>query len=191
MSEEQKLALDLLTAVDAETNDPAEATGRQDKSSRDTLRVTGNGSSRKIDLEARNEDETNPYIGLALQGMLEVNRKDATIEFGGEAGVALITLPANSVVLGVRLNIDALVVATTAVKVGVGIATDEDKYGLTADLAKNTKITTMPDWAVVSSAEAVSVFACDTGGDDAGTLDSGTVTAQIEYVTLPAMADAD
>ena len=84
---------------------------------------------------------------------------------------------------------DTLIVGATAVKVGIGIATDEDKYGKTTGFTKNLKSTVIPAHAVLSSAEDIQIFAVDTGGDDAGTLTSGTVQFRVTYTVLEALDD--
>lgn len=92
-------------------------------------------------------------------------------------------------ILAVQANLETAVTATTAVKVGIGVAGDLDKYGLTTGLTKNLKITTLPTPAIVS-AEDVQVYACDTAGAAAGTLDTGTVRVRIVYLTATDLVDA-
>jgi len=99
--------------------------------------------------------------------------------------------PAGAVVLSVRANIHTLVVAgSTSVKIGIGITTDEDKYGKTTGLTKNLKITTIPDWAVLAAAEDVQVQVCDTSGDEGDTAASaGIVTVELIWAELANLAN--
>lgn len=99
------------------------------------------------------------------------------------------TLPAGAVVLACEVKLSDTVVATTAVKIGVGrkeTTADPDKYALTSALTaatyRGTKITVTPVLADASAAETVQVVACDTNGAAAGTLDSGgTITVKLWY----------
>lgn len=91
--------------------------------------------------------------------------------------------------VAVQANLETIVTATTAVKVGIGVAGDEDKYGKTSALTKNAKIDTQPARTAVS-AEDVQVFACDTAGDDAGTLDTGTIRVRYIIERLNSLDDA-
>lgn len=98
-------------------------------------------------------------------------------------------LPARAVVLACEVSVSATVVATTAVKIGVGrkeTTADPDKYALTSALTAatytGTKITVTPVLADATAAETIQVVACDTNGAAAGTLDSGgTVTVKLWY----------
>jgi len=96
-------------------------------------------------------------------------------------------------ILLVQGNLETIITATTAVKVGIGrvpSTADPNKYGLTSALTKNLKIDTIPDFAVLSAAEQMAVFACDTNGAAAGTLDTGTVRVVVEYEVLDSLDDA-
>jgi len=102
-------------------------------------------------------------------------------------------LPDGAVLLVAQMNIETLVVADggTTVKVGLGPTADPDKYGITADLAKNTKFSTIPDWAVLSGAEDVQINMCATGGgigDTAAT--AGVVRVHMVYALPVDLADA-
>jgi hypothetical protein len=101
--------------------------------------------------------------------------------------------PIGARIIRVQANLETLITATTAVKVGVGrvpSTADPNKYGLTSALTANLKIDTIPDFAVLAAAEQMAVFACDTAGDAAGTLDSGTVRVVVEYEVLDSLDDA-
>ena len=116
---------------------------------------------------------------------------DEEIEMDGSASNALSkVIPANAVILSARANLNTLITATTAVKVGIGIASNPDKYGKTGNLIKNSKITTVPSYAVIASAETVKVFAVDTSGSAAGTLDTGTVRVRLVYTECDELSDA-
>jgi hypothetical protein len=92
-------------------------------------------------------------------------------------------VPTGAVILAVQANLDTAITATTAVKVGVGVAADPDKYGKTSALTQNAKIDTIfATWTVLSGAEDVQVYACDTAGAAAGTLNAGTVRVRIVYL---------
>lgn len=96
-------------------------------------------------------------------------------------------------ITNVILEIMTLVVAGgTSVKVGVGPAADPDKYGITGDLLKNTKITKqiIPTAVVASAAEDIKINMCATAGgigDTAAT--AGKVRCTIYYEELGAYAD--
>lgn len=104
-------------------------------------------------------------------------------------------IPAGAVILSAQANIEALVVAGgTTVKVALGINDgDVDKYGISADLTKNAKISTIPDWAVLSSAEQIDVCGVVTNGSALGDADitAGLVRVRIVYLEAADLADAD
>lgn len=106
-------------------------------------------------------------------------------------GSASYDLSANwtGIPIAVQANLETIVTATTAVKVGIGVAGDEDKYGKTGALTQNAKIDTQPARTAVA-AEDVQVFACDTAGDDAGTLDTGTIRVCYVIERLNSLDDA-
>lgn len=99
-------------------------------------------------------------------------------------------IPDGAVILGCQMNLETIVTATTAVKVGLGIAANPDLYGITASLLKNVKTNLIPDWAVLSGAEDILIYAVDTGGSAAGTIDTGTVRVRIVYLALNGLDDA-
>lgn len=98
------------------------------------------------------------------------------------------TLPLGAVVVSSSLKLSATVVATTAVKVGLGrkeATADPDKYVLTSALTSGTyggaKVTGV--LADASAVETLQVVACDTNGALAGTLNSGgVITANVVYI---------
>lgn len=97
-------------------------------------------------------------------------------------------LPAGAVVVSSTLTLSATVVATTAVKIGLGrkeSTADPDKYLLTSALTAGTyggaKVTGV--LASSSAVETLQVVACDTAGGAEGTLDSGgLITAHVVYM---------
>jgi len=101
-------------------------------------------------------------------------------------------IPDGAVILCVQANLDTAITGATAVKVGVGVAADPDKYGLTSGLTQNLKIDTLPAHAVLSGAEDVQVYACDTNGDAAGTIGGAgeIVRVRIVYATTNSLDDA-
>lgn len=102
-------------------------------------------------------------------------------------------VPTGAVILSAQANLETLIGAATAVKVGLGIAADPDKYGKTSALTKNLKIDTIPAHAVLSGAEDVKVFAVDTNGAAAGTI-GGTagnaVRVRIVYAVCKSLDNA-
>lgn len=104
----------------------------------------------------------------------------------GLASYSLVTLPAHAIVLACEVKLSATVVATTAVKVGVGPSSDPDKYALTTALTANTYkgtvITVTPVLAGGGSTEVVLINATDVAGESAGTLNSGgTISVRLWY----------
>jgi hypothetical protein len=121
--------------------------------------------------------------GLAYGSIEEIVTPD------GSATYDLSTkLPAGAVVVSASLTLSATVVATTAVKIGLGrkeATADPDKYVLTGALtaAKYGGALATQVLADAAAAETLQVVACATGGSAAGTLDSGgTILAKVTYV---------
>jgi uncharacterized membrane protein len=110
------------------------------------------------------------FGATATEG-LEIKVIDETVNLTNAVETNLTeTVPAGAVILSVQANLQTTVVGDASgddglVKVGIGITSDPDKYGKSADLVKNHKIDTIPDWAVLSGAEIVCVKGCDTSGD--------------------------
>jgi len=108
------------------------------------------------------------------------------------------TLPAYSVVKYVLANLDTAITGDGSgddglTKVGIGITADPNKYGLTADLAKNTKINTViASQALLTSAETVTVKAADNAGDAVTEkfVAGGLVHVRIVYDVLKPLDDA-
>ena len=105
-------------------------------------------------------------------------------------------LPANSVVLLAKLRLDELAVGDASgddlfAKVGLGTAADPDLYGLTAALTANSKATTIPPWAEVTTATTVSVYACKSDGSAATEkfVAGSLVTVELTYLVASDLAD--
>jgi len=104
-------------------------------------------------------------------------------------------LPAGSVILSVQANLETIIVGADdndngLVKIGVGAAADPDLYGKTADLLKNSKIDTIPDWAVLGATQ-LRVNAVDAAGAIVTeTLASGTARVRVVYLALNSLDDA-
>lgn len=107
------------------------------------------------------------------------------------------TVPAGAVILSVQANLNTAITGDASgddllAKVGVGTNADPDKYGKTSALTKNLKIDTVPDWAVLASAETIVVKAAKTDGTactekfTAG----GKVRVRVVYLALTSMPDA-
>jgi hypothetical protein len=126
---------------------------------------------------------------LTEGGEIRVMDEDVAIVAGASTDLTQ-NVPAGSVILMVQANLETIVTATTAVKVGIGVSADPDAYGKTSALTKNLKVDTVPDWAAGGSAIDVKVFAVDTNGAAAGTLDTGTVRVRIIYWVPNSLDDA-
>lgn len=125
---------------------------------------------------------------------LEVRVIDETVACGTAAASHALTstVPAGAVILSVQANLQTAVTVETAVKVGIGVTADPDKYGKTSGVTKNLKVDTVPDWAVLSSAETVAIFATDTVGAAAGTI-GGTgeaIRVRIVFLACNSLDDA-
>lgn len=101
-------------------------------------------------------------------------------------------VPAGAVILSVQANIDATVTGgSTTVKIGIGLnASDPDKYGLSGNLAQNTKINTTPALARLSADTTLDVCACATNGAAGDTnITAGKVHVKIVYQLFADLAD--
>ena len=107
------------------------------------------------------------------------------------------TVPSGAVILCVQANLETLIVGDASgddlfTKVGIGITADPDKYGKSATLLKNVKIDTIPDWAVLSSAETVTVKAAKDAGAAATEkfVAGGKVRVRLVYAMTNSLDDA-
>jgi len=107
------------------------------------------------------------------------------------------TVPAGAVILAVQGNLQTAITGDgtgddLGAKVGIGITATPNKYGLSADLNKNTKVDKIPSYAVLGSAETVCVKFAKTDGTactekfTAG----GKVRVRVVYVQLNSLDDA-
>ncbi len=120
---------------------------------------------------------------------------EETISFAANTDLAkalTAKLPAGAVVLSAQANIQAAITGGgTTAKLGVGIASDPDKYGKTSALTKNAKITTLPDWAVIASEETVGLYACAADGSAGDTaLTVGSARVRIVFLVAVDLANA-
>jgi hypothetical protein len=109
------------------------------------------------------------------------------------AAVALTSVvPDGAILISAQANIQTVVVATTATKVGLGIAANPDAYGLTASLLANQKINTLiPAAPIVGTGEGIiGIYAVDNSGDAAGTINSGVVRVRLVYAVLTSLPNA-
>lgn len=108
---------------------------------------------------------------------------------------AVCTVPAGAVILSVQANCEsALTGGGTTVTWAIGTTGDPDKYGYPGSdtLAQNSKVNTIPDWAVLGSSEAIVLSGAATGGTADGdtALTVGSVRVVVTYLALNALADA-
>lgn len=128
----------------------------------------------------------------------EIRVIDETVTLTNAASTDLTNVvPAGAVILSAQANLETLVVGDASgddglVKVGLGTSGDPDKYGLTADLTKNAKIDTVPDWAVLASSEQLGLYAVDTSGDAVTEKYVGgeTVRVRVVFLALNSLDDA-
>lgn len=103
-------------------------------------------------------------------------------------------IPTGAVIVSAQVNVEATVVAGgTTVKVALGLnAGDVDKYGLGAALTQNTKITKVPDWAVLSGNEQIDVCGVISDGSALGdtNISAGSVRVRVVYLQAANLANA-
>lgn len=108
------------------------------------------------------------------------------------------TVPAGSVILAAMGNLQTAVTGDGSgddlgVKVGIGVTADPDKYGISADLNKNTKIDWIHgSWAKLGSAETVCVKLAKTDGTAATEkfTAGGKVRVVLVYLAVNSLDDA-
>ncbi len=139
---------------------------------------------------------TNPAVSgqtqIRIIDGIKVGVVEEQIELDGSSSYDLTSqLPIGAIIILSQLKVDS-VITTTATKIGLGrkeATADPDKYLLTSDLSDGTSGGAMAT-GILSSASAVEtlqVVACDTNGDSAGSLDSGTATARIVYLVAESL----
>lgn len=135
------------------------------------------------------------FGATAAEGWM-ISTVEETVSFVGNAAPSIAlyggVIAATSVILAVQANIAAaLTGGGTTVKLGIGIDSDPDKYGLSAALTKNLKINTTPAHAVIASPETLKLYACASNGAAGDTaLTVGSVRVRLVYATLVSLADA-
>lgn len=135
------------------------------------------------------------HAGIAGDGLVELITEEATVVIGGAAAEVAtgLTYPAGCIPFVAHGNVEVIVVATTATKIGLDATGGSSGYGLAAALTKNTKLRhpTISSgfggvynqgngFAVIASTPLFLV-ACDNAGAAAGTINSGTVRVRISY----------
>lgn len=117
-----------------------------------------------IDHDAANEladaiDQNVDYVVVTeVLTLTNAVKKDMTAE-----------IPAGALIRSVHVNLDTAVTGDASgddllAKVSLGITGTIGKYGITAALTKNSKITKIPSPAVLASAETIGVYAAKTDG---------------------------
>jgi hypothetical protein len=106
-------------------------------------------------------------------------------------------IPSGAVILSVQANLETAITGDGTgddllAKVGIGVVADPDKYGKTSALTKNLKVDTIPNWAVLSGAEDIQVYACQTDGSACTEkfVAAGVVRVRIVYLTCNSLDDA-
>lgn len=125
-------------------------------------------------------------FGLSLAEGLQLKVIEETVDFGTSPGKSInltTAIPAGAVVVSVKSTTKTAITAGgTSVKVGLGPVATPGKYGATADLTINQKITTLNDW-IVNAGETIAVTMLATDGVTLGDSNAtvGTVRVRIEY----------
>lgn len=141
---------------------------------------------------------TNHYnLGVADDGLMELVEVEADVAIVSGASTSTgLSFPQYCIPVCAQANLETAVTATTATNVGLGITGGiEDIWGLSSGLTKNLKIGRFADnipllATYAAIALSVSLFACDSGGAAAGTLNTGTVRVRLVYWTIANLKDA-
>jgi hypothetical protein len=114
-----------------------------------------------------------PAVGLRFGATvtegLEIKVYDETINLTNAASTTTtLAVPSGAVILSAQANLQQEVVGdgtgdNLLAKVGLGVAANEDKYGVTSALTKNLKVDTIPDWAV-SGGETLIIYGLKADG---------------------------
>jgi hypothetical protein len=101
-------------------------------------------------------------------------------------------VPSGAHILSVQTNLKTAVTGATATKVGIGISSDPDKYGLTSGLTQNLKTDRVVARVDLTAAEDVRLYACDNAGAAAGTIGGASeeVTVKIRYAFAKSLPNA-
>lgn len=103
------------------------------------------------------------------------------------ASFAVGTRPANSAIASIELTLSGTLSATTAVKFGLGNASNPDAYYLSAGLTTASNVAKfLLDADTNSAADPILISACDTNGAAAGTIGGAgqSIKARITYLYL-------
>ena len=135
-------------------------------------------------------------FGVSLAEGLQLKVIEETVDFGAGGGAAAkyraltTAIPAGAIIIGAETTTKTLVVAGgTSVKIALGQhAGTVNKYGVSADLAANTKITTPTDW-IVNAGEQIDVCLVVAAGNALGDTNgsAGTVRVRLYYFLLNAL----
>jgi len=141
-------------------------------------------------------------IGATATEGLEIVVVDKVVQLNAAAAASfpVFTIPANSQLMSIQMNLQDNIAASTAVKVGLTDAGGESLIGLTPDLIKNSKSDYIPI-AIQglgfpqTGTHEISIFAADTAGAPAGTLGGSTPTdervrVRIIYATMNSLDNA-
>lgn len=131
-------------------------------------------------------------FGASATEGLEVFVVDTTITLGSTSGVSIAEIPANAVLKSVQANVaTAATAGGTSVKIGIGIASDPDSYGLSSALTQDLKIDTMVSPVVNAAAIPILAYPCATSGAIGDTaFSAGTLRVRIVYEQLNSLGDA-
>lgn len=101
-------------------------------------------------------------------------------------------VPADAVIISVQGNQETVAPGGgTTTNVGIGPAANPDLYSPTVgDLAKNSKVDHIPDYAVLSSAEDIQINGVTGPGAIGDTAPGGTYRVRIVYSVLNSLDDA-
>lgn len=127
------------------------------------------------------------FSTLGVEG-LRIRRFDQTVAITGtgtDIDLAA-NLPAGSMVIATQMTFPTAVATATATKVGLGVAADPDKYGLSSGLTQHTKTNFMPTTLTYqTSAEDIRLFSVDNSGAAAGNFNnSGSVRVVIYFYNM-------
>lgn len=138
-------------------------------------------------------------IGASATEGLEVKVYDEIIAITNAVTTnTTCAIPAGAVILSAQVNLVKTVVGDTSgdnllARVGLGITGTVVKYGVSADLVKNTKIDTLPAWAV-NAGETLAVYAVKADGSTAATekfvASGAAVRVRVVYLVPNSLDDA-
>lgn len=130
------------------------------------------------------------FGGSANEG-LEIKVIDETVNPAAVETDLTEDVPSGAVILSAQINVESAgSAAGTTSAYGLGTSGDPDKYGETSDLTQNQKIDTIPDWAVLSGAEDVTVRGTNGSGADGDSSPGGSVRVRIVYAVPNSLDDA-